>query len=355
MAALLGCVAALLGCTPGRPDSITHRRSASAPITAPVTTSSTATTQTMVRLVPWTGPVEHLFFHTLVIRPELAFTRDRLGQGFRDYFVTVGEFKSILNELYANDWTLVDIHRAEAGGVDVPPGRKPLVISEDDVNYYNYERGRGLGGKLVLDGAGNVAVEERDEHGTRITDNDLIPLVDKFVASHPLFSAGGAKGVLAVTGYEGFFGERTQDTTDPGWPNAVARARAVAARLQTTGWTIASHSWGHIDLTKASLGWAEQDTQRWLTEAAPILRTTDIYVYPFGAAPPPTSPIVEMLHAKGFTVLCDIDITPRMDHVDGVVVMSRRHIDGIAFTDQVKALAPFFAVTNVEDTISRRQ
>ena len=83
-------------------------------------------------MVAWTGPVAHLFFHALVIHPELAFTHDSIGQGFRDWYVTVGEFRSILDQLYANGWTLVDIHRAVDGDVRVPEGRKPLVPMVDD-------------------------------------------------------------------------------------------------------------------------------------------------------------------------------------------------------------------------------
>ena len=317
---------------------------------APTTEAPASTT---VPLVRWIGPVEHIFFHTLVIDPTLAFTGDRLGQGFRDYFVTVAEFGSILGQLYANGWTLVDIHRAVAGTVEVPVGRKPLVLSEDDVNYYAYSRTRGLGWRLVLDGAGQVKVEVRDGGHLRVTDEDLIPLVDDFVASHPLFSAGGAKGVLALTGYEGLFGERIQDRGSPDSAAALARARAIAARLRATGWTFASHGYGHLDLTKISTATAETDTKRWLALATPVLGTTDVYVYPFGAAPPAQSAKTEMLYRYGFSILCDIDVVPRTVRAAGVVVMSRRHIDGIAFADQATALRPLFAVSAVEDIAAR--
>ena len=40
-------------------------------------------------------------------------------------------------------------------------------------------------------------------------------------------------------------------------------------------------------------------------------------------------------------------------HADGVDVMSRRHIDGIAFAQQGANLAGLFDVTAVEDTAAR--
>lgn len=208
---------------------------------------STRAPRRRVRLVAWHGPVEHLFFHTLVLHPELAFEPDWLGRGFRDWFVTAGEFRRILEQLDANGWTLVDLHRAVAGTVRVPPGRKPFVLSVDDVNYYDYSRPRGVGWKLALDAHGDVKVEDHFGGRVRLRDDDVVPMVDEFVAAHPEFSADGAKGVLTVTGYEGVLGERTNERAAPDWPARVARAKALVRRLRATGWTFASHSWGHLD------------------------------------------------------------------------------------------------------------
>ena len=127
----------------------------------------------------------------------------------------------------------------------------------------------------------------------------------------------------------------------------------MADQLKATGWTLASHSYGHIDLTKVSTGTAQRDTERWLAEATPVIGPTDVYVYPFGASPALTSPTLRMLRAEGFTVLCNIDVVPRLVFTGGVAVMSRRHIDGIAFADQARALAPFFDVKTVEDVSAR--
>lgn len=304
-------------------------------------------------MVPWVGPVEHLFFHTLVVRPDLAFTQDRLAQGFRNYFVTVGEFRSILRQLDANGWTMVDIHHVATGDVKVPVGRRPFVLSEDDVNYYDYSRPRGLGWRLVLDPEGKVKVEVRDEHGVRVTDDDLVPIVDEFVEHHPLFSAGGAKGVLAVTGYEGLLGERVNETSAPDWSDRVARAKALAKRLRATGWLFANHSYGHIDFARDSLGVTRRDTERWKAQAEPIIGPTDIFIYPFGAEPPVSSPTVAMLRDEGFTLLCDIDIVPRLTRANGVVIMSRRHIDGLALEQQASKMAQLFDANLAEDRIAR--
>jgi hypothetical protein len=283
-----------------------------------------------------------MFFHPLILVPQRAFTDDRLGHGFAHYFVTVREFRGILDGLWRNGWTLVDAHRAATGTVYVPVGRKPLVLSEDDVNYYGYFAGRGLAKRLVLDSSGNVKAEYADASGVRLTDEDLVPLVDEEVATHPEFSAQGAKGVLAVTGYEGLFGEH--DLTDSA---ARARVRALVARLRATGWLIASHTYGHIDLAKDSLAAVARDTSRWLALTRDLIGPTDLLIYPFGARPSAAGRA--LLRDAGFRIQFDIDVGARRLAIDGVVVMSRRHIDGYAFAGQRRALAKFFDVAAIVD------
>src|SRR5437764_6304701 len=112
-----------------------------------------------VALVRWRGPVEQLFVHPLVLRPDLAFTGDALGRGFADYFVTVREFHRILDQVWRNGWTLVDPQRVAAGDVRVPHGRRPLVLQEDDANYYACFDGRGLASRLVLDEQGEESAQ----------------------------------------------------------------------------------------------------------------------------------------------------------------------------------------------------
>ena len=282
-------------------------------------------------LVPWHGPVEALFFHPLVVHPALAFRHDRLGQGFADYFVTVRELRGVLAGLDARGWTLVDVHRAAAGTVRVPPGRKPLVLYEDDVNYYRYFAGRGLASRLVLTDQGPRAVVDG-----ALSDEDLVPMVDDFVADHPDFSADGARGVLALTGYEGFFGDR--DPTSP----AVG---ALASWLTSHGWTLASHTYGHITLASASRRTVLRDAGKWRAIAGG-LGPVDVLVYPFGSRPSAANR--RALRDAGFTIQVDIDVRAQRRVVDGVTLLSRRHVDGLAFASAWR-LRPFFDIAAVRD------
>jgi hypothetical protein len=251
----------------------------------------------------------NMFFHPLVLQPRLAFTDDQLGQGFQEYFVTAYEFRGILRGLWRNGWMLVDARKAAAGDVRVPVGRKPLVLSEDDVNYYQYFKGRGLAARLVLARDGEV-LARTDGPNPHLTARDVVPMVDGFVARHPEFSVDGAKGVLALTGYEGLLGyHRLQQ------PEQRRQVRALVARLKATGWTFASHTYGHIDLTTDSLANVAQDTRRWKQLAVPLIGPTNMLIYPFGA--PPTSAGLALLRRAGFTIQFDIDVRPTREHIDG--------------------------------------
>ena len=292
-------------------------------------------------LVRWRGPVEQLFVHPLVLRPQLAFTDDALGRGFANYFVTAREFRAMIDQLWRHGWTLVDPRRVAAGNVRVPRGRKPIVLQEDDVNYYAYFTGRGLGSRLLLDGRGQVEAQRDDVDGSVVTDDDVVPLVDEMVVAHPEFSADGAKGLLAVTGYEGLFGEH--DLSDPA---ARRRVTSLVAALRATGWVIASHTYGHINLARDSLAVIARDTARWKQLTADLLGPVDILVYPFGARP--TAAGRRFLGEQGFRVQYDIDTRPWRAVEDGVVVMSRRHVDGYAFAVP-SSMAPFFSVSAVRD------
>lgn len=295
------------------------------------------------QMVAWHGPVEEMFVHPLVLNPRLAFTDDTLGKGFADYFVTAREFRLILDQLWRNGWTLVDVHRAAAGTVRVPVGRRPLVLSEDDVNYYRYFAGRGLATRLVLDRSGHVRAALPSGG---LTSRDVVSLVEKEVAHHPEFSADGAKAVLAVTGYEGLLGVH-----HPYRPAARARLRTLADWLRAHGWTFASHTYGHLDLATSSPAAIARDSRRWRALARPLLGSVDVLTYPYGSRP--TSAGVRVLRRAGFDIQLDIDIRARHFVRQGVVIMSRRHIDGLAF-EVPERLAPFFDVAAVRDPRRKR-
>ena len=244
-----------------------------------------------VTYAAYDGIVEHLFFHPVVAYPELAFDGDAQANGIDDYMVTVDEYNKILQSVYDKGYVLVDIGDvwSETTGEDgqpkmvrntlyLPEGKKPLILSYDDTNYYEYMLANGFTYKLVIGEDGKIASWGKDPQGNEVTSRDLdaIPILDKFVEEHLDFSPFGAKGCLSLTGYQGILGYRTQTDQDVEWTaereanrqKEIEAVKPIIAELKRTGWTFGSHTWGHIRLGTKSLESIQADTQRWFDEWA---------------------------------------------------------------------------------------
>ena len=210
-----------------------------------------------VTYVAWNDIVEHLFFHPVVAYPELAFDGDSQANGIDDWMVTVDEYNKILQSVYDNGYILVDINDvwSETTGEDgqpkmvrntlyIPEGKKPLILSYDDVNYYDYMLKDGFTYKLIIGEDGLLWSWGKDPQGNEVVSQDLdaLTILDKFVRQHPDFSPFGAKGSLSLTGYQGILGYRTNtDTKD--WDDAKEANRQrereavkpIIAELKRTG------------------------------------------------------------------------------------------------------------------------
>ncbi len=285
--------------------------------------------------------VEHLFFHPIIAYPEWAFTSgpatESEKKGLDDWMVTVDEYNKILQNVYDQGYILVAMEDVWSEVTDdsgthmvrntlmLPEGKKPLVISFDDVNYYPYMLAQGFTTKLVVGDDGQIWAECTDPYTkeTFLTqDLDATPILDNFVLEHPDFSLNGAKAIFSLTGYQGILGYRTQtdrDVTDPTELAAfeadrqkeIEAVKPVIERLKETGWTFGSHTCGHINLAKKSLATVQNDTQRWLDEVGSLVGPTSILFYPHGARPDgddwhATGPIFRYLHEQGFRVFASV-------------------------------------------------
>lgn len=298
-----------------------------------------------VPLVAYDGVVEHLFLHPLVAYPVLAFDGDHQANGIDDWMITADEYIKILESLYENDYILVDIYSVYSetvneNGVTVmqrntlrlPEGKKPLILSFDDVNYYDYMRENGFVYKLVLDDNGNIASWGLNPDGNEVVayDLDIVTILDAFVAKHPDFSHNGAKGVLGLTGYEGILGYRTQ-AGSASRASEIKAVKPVIERLKETGWTFCSHSYGHIDMAGSSYDRIVSDTTKWLDEVASLVGDTNLLLYPYGSRVDENNGAAfQYLQSAGFQMFLSVGIEPyTLIHTDSAAVCGdRMHPDG---------------------------
>ena len=315
-----------------------------------------------VELVPYQGIVEHIFFHPLIAYPELAFDGDYMEQGYNDYFTTIPEFERIIEQLYERNFILVhlsDVYEEVNGEVVartlyLPEGKKPLVISIDDLNYYEYMIEHGNAYKLILDERGKIATYSKNPTGEDVISytDEIVTLLDTFVEKNPDFSLNGAKGTIALTGYEGILGYRTQEGS-PNRESEIEEAKKIVAELKRTGWIFASHSYGHINVTNVSLQHLISDSEAWKREVESIIGPTPLYIYPYGARADYHSPKFKYLVDSGFKVISAVGPSSYTKIINGAYTMDRRHMDGIGFIDQPHTMTDLFDVNYVLDKVNR--
>lgn len=262
----------------------------------------------MGKLVEWNDPnaIPNLSFHVLIEDPARAFSDGEYGGLYNRNFVTTEEFSRILQNLYANNYVLVDYDSfvsSNAGtdgtqtffvdGVQLPEGKKPVMITETMVNYFNYmidkdndgAYGDGFASKLVVTPSGDVKAEYVDANGQTLTgDYDLVPILETFIKAHPDFSYQGARAILAVTGSEGIFGYRINTSVistqgNDYYSEQVAGAQRVVDALREKGYTMACFTYGNVSYKEKNANQISADVTSWTNEITPVIGEVDVLVY----------------------------------------------------------------------------
>ena len=281
--------------------------------------------------------ISHIFVHSLIVDTSRAFgPKSSQPKGYNQYMTTVSEFNKMIESMYEKGYVMVSIHDIAKRVVDedgneklvaqdimLPPGKEPFVLSQDDVNYYEYMDNDGFADRLVIGEDGIPTCQYTDVDGNvYFGEYDVLPIIDRFLKEHPDFSYRGAKGILAVTGYEGALGYDTglsmkiydglSEEEKMKRINAEReKAKAVADAIKADGWEFASHSYTHSNMTNATLEKMQYDSKRWKEEVEIILGPTDIYIYPYGADICDwhgySGDKFELLRSYGFWYFCNVD------------------------------------------------
>lgn len=259
-------------------------------------------------LVAWDDPsqIVNLSFQLLIADPTRAFVNETYGSSFNRNFVTTVEFSKILQQLYNNDYVLVELddfisveHDADgkptyaAKVLYLPKGKKPVMLTQTNVNYNYYlidsdgdklpdAKGCGFASKLIWDGS-NFTCEMVDASGNTVTGAyDLVPILEEFVKKYPGFSYQGAKATLALTGYNGLLGYRTEassNTNETAHQQAALEASIVVQALRDHGYNIACYTYENAAYGDHDVAGIRSDLNRWTNEVVPILGNVDIFAY----------------------------------------------------------------------------
>ena len=328
--------------------------------------------------------VTHVFYHTLIKDTTKAFDGDNKSGDYDQVMTTIDEFNQITESMYEKGYVMVSIYdlakvdengNMTSGEILLPPGKVPFVLSEDDVCYYHYMDGDGFATKLIVDDDGKIRNEYVEDDGSvSVGDYDVVPLIDRFVEEHPDFSYRGAKGIVALTGYNGILGYRTDSSYEtrpadldadkvqwlenhPDFDLNTERENAtkVAQAMKDEGWLFASHTWGHLNVSNVSLERLQTDTQKFKENVDPLIGGTDIIIFAFGAdlagVEDYSGEKFEYFKNQGYNYYCNVDSSQYFVQVrDNYFRMGRRNLDGYRMYYNPELLSDLFDAQSVFDS-----
>jgi len=324
-------------------------------------------------LVRYNGDIKHIFFHSLILYPEVLFPDLSIPTGgYNEGFIYQSELLRMLPQLLERGYVLYsisDIFSKDTSGVmrqnDIylPPGKKPLVLSIDDPTYHYGQRfagggfdrtrtpGVGFANRVVFDENGELATEVITPAGETIItyDGDVHVVIDAFVREHPEFSYRGNKGVIAATGYMGIFG---YDLPDLHTEDIRQEVIAICDKFKENGWLFASHSYSHNrtgfwgpESNPNNISW---DTRRWREEIEPVVGPTNIFIAPYGFLLRGDG--MQVILENGFDIYCIVDFNQPVSIYSTHAVMGRIEIGGYSLARHANTLnRDFFDVETVKD------
>ena len=328
--------------------------------------------------------VTHVFYHTLIKDTGKAFDGDYKSGDYDQVMTTIDEFNQITQSMYDKGYVMVSIYdmatadengNMNAGEILLPPGKVPFVLSQDDVCYYHYMDGDGFATKLIVDEEGKIRNEYVEDDGSiSVGDYDMVPLIDRFVEEHPDFSYRGAKGIVALTGYNGILGYRTDSSYEtrpddldadkvkwldehPDFNLNTERENAarVAQAMKDEGWLFASHTWGHQNVSQISLERLQADTQKFKENVDPLIGGTDIIIFAFGAdltsVEDYSGEKFEYLKSQGYNYYCNVDSSQYFVQIrSNYFRQGRRNLDGYRMYYNPELLSDLFDAQSVFDS-----
>ncbi len=352
-------------------------------------------------LVNWVdGDIPHLCFPTLIYDTTMAFDGDGKASGYATTMVTCKEFSSILQSLYDNNYILIDIHTIAGNTTDergttsmealqlkLPAGKKPIVLSQDNLNYSGVTNGDGIATKLVLDEEGKVKAQYTDSGGHDVVgDYDFIPILDSFIEEHPDFSFRGARGIVSVSGSEGVFGydlpseesagaaqntpqtdaqasegsgtlagvantASAENTSMAGLTEDQQQIAKISKALTQEGWSIACAGWSHSYMNDQTYDQFMSQMDDWLDQVGSLTGDADILFYPYGAEVEYPGQKLDYLLTHGFKYLCGLwGDTDFRELGEGYMRMTRRFVDGYTLVNAPSYFTDFFAAGDVLDS-----
>ena len=336
--------------------------------------------QVLSNMVSWkASDVPNLSFHVLIADGTHAFKDKTYGSSYKKNFVTVSEFAAILQQLYDNGYVLVDLddfytttHNASSGRdvfveqeLKLPEGKKPVMITETNTNYYTYmvdpnedgkpdAKGAGFAHRLCYDG--HFYNEMVNADGSISTGAyDLVPILEEFIEFNPDFSYKGARATIAFSGYDGVLGYRINSDSLSEEELEIEREECaeVISALKDAGYKLACYTYNNVDYSAKDASSIQSDLKKWADEITPWIGQLDILVFArdgdIGTADPYSGSKFNVVYNAGFRYFMGTGDTPWNQVNDLYIRHNRLNVTGTNLQKHADLFAGMFNAATVLD------
>lgn len=326
---------------------------------------------TAENLVEYFNPVPHISVRPLISDRNFVFDKDGYTRNAEELLITADEFAKVLEQLYINDYILINIESLldnEGKRVYplIPEGRKPVIFSVEGLNYYASRQRTGNSRMLGIEDENKVVSTYYDEEGKEVTDRngEAVGILDKFVEENPDFSFDGAKGNISLTGFECIFGfvvsreqainrnmayeehlSKSFTVSDDQIKENISKALEIANTLKRNGWTFSSSTYGNIPVGSVTYEELVNDTQKWFDTVGSFTGEVNVFLFPLGSPVFAGDSKSDHLRGQGFNIHCGIGPRPYFYTEESFIFMDRISLNG--YTMRTMDLSDYFNVKEV--------
>jgi peptidoglycan/xylan/chitin deacetylase (PgdA/CDA1 family) len=201
----------------------TEAAAAQATPTAPTEDPATATTVADTTHVLTPDELQQFKPNELGEVPILEY--HQLGPDPEQFIRTPDQFRGDLQWLYDNNFHVVSLHDFLTSSIDIPAGKKPVVLTFDDSSASQFRVSENADGTLAID------------------PNCAVGIMELFFGAHPDFGHGATFAVLPQT----LFDWGATDESDQ-----TQFGETKLQWLVDNGYEIGNHTYSHVDLSTLS-------------------------------------------------------------------------------------------------------
>ena len=192
-------------------------------------------------------------------------------------YINLEEFQRILQELYDNNYMLVDIYDLFETTVDengntvivekdlrLPSWKKPIMLIGTQPTGYDV--------KFIYDEQYDLLMNEyTNERVQLLSPAEFVTLLEEFLLKHPDFSYKGSRAVLSLTAHNGLFGYEL---------NQTAEITKIAQVLTDKGYILSCNTYSNLAYGGSrKLDEVSEDISNWNVTVAPLIGQTEVLVY----------------------------------------------------------------------------